>query len=29
VNYYNIGNENKIDESHFLEVVDDKVMERK
>ena len=29
VNYFNIDNQNKIDESHFLEVVNEKIMERK
>ena len=29
VNYYNCADQNKIDESHFVEVVDDKVVERK
>jgi len=29
VNYYDISNENKIDKSHFVEVVGDKVVERK
>lgn len=29
VNYFNIDDQNRIDESHFVEVVGDKVMERK